>query len=82
MARADLYQKQKNWDLALADYNKIIQINPKYAKAYANRGIVMFKKGNKKKAILDLQKAAQLLKSQKNTAHYEEVINKIQELQK
>ena len=36
--RAVVYRKQKKWDLALADYNKAIQINPQKTSAYLNRG--------------------------------------------
>ncbi len=86
--RGRFYVEQQKWDLAKADFDKVIelnkatQINPDLAQAYVGRGIVMFETGNKQKAIQDFQKAAQLFKAQKNTAYYEEVMNKIQELQK
>jgi tetratricopeptide (TPR) repeat protein/S1-C subfamily serine protease len=38
--RGLVYDNQKKWELALADYNKAIAISPDYAKAYNNRGAV------------------------------------------
>ncbi|HIK06564.1 MAG TPA: tetratricopeptide repeat protein [Trichormus sp. M33_DOE_039] len=36
--RGNLYADQKKWDLALADFNQVITINPQNATAYYNRG--------------------------------------------
>ncbi|MBD2147786.1 serine protease [Sphaerospermopsis sp. FACHB-1194] len=36
--RGNLYVQQKKWELALADYNQAININPDFALAYYNRG--------------------------------------------
>ncbi|MBD2290357.1 tetratricopeptide repeat protein [Microcystis wesenbergii FACHB-1317] len=36
--RGILYRRQKKYELALADYNKAIELNPNHANAYNNRG--------------------------------------------
>lgn len=40
-------------DAALADYNKALEIDPRYAEIYANRGIVWLRMGQKAKADAD-----------------------------
>jgi tetratricopeptide (TPR) repeat protein len=42
---------------AIADYNRAISINPKYAESYVNRGIAKFKLGDIKAAISDYDRA-------------------------
>jgi tetratricopeptide (TPR) repeat protein/S1-C subfamily serine protease len=79
--RAALYIVQQKWDLALADLNKVIEINPQYALAYLGRGLVHDKKGDKPRAIQDLQQAAKLSQAQKKPAVYETAINKLKKLQ-
>jgi tetratricopeptide (TPR) repeat protein len=49
------YQK-KDYDKAIADYTKAIEINPQSAEAYYNRGIAWYDKGNNEKAIADYTK--------------------------
>ncbi len=90
--RANIYVEQQKWNLALDEYNRIITLNPEceisinlnplYASAYKNRALVYRERGEKQKAIPDLQKAAQLFKTQKNIAAYEAAMNLLKELQK
>jgi len=44
-------------DDAMAAYNMAIDINPRYARAYANRGDIWRKKGNRDNAIADYRHA-------------------------
>ena len=44
-------------DSALADLTKAIELDPKYAKAYSNRGLVYIYRGDLDKAIIDCTKA-------------------------
>jgi tetratricopeptide (TPR) repeat protein len=53
---ADLKQFEK----AIQNYNQTIELNPKYASAFNNRGIVHQKLGKEKKAIEDFKKAQEL----------------------
>jgi len=50
--RGNAYYNKGNYDQAISDHNKAIEINPKYAKAYYNRGATYGKKDDKKKVML------------------------------
>ncbi len=58
--------KKGNFDPALADFNKAIELDPKYALAYNGRGNVYDEKGNRDQAIADFTKAIEL-----NPKYYE-----------
>jgi tetratricopeptide (TPR) repeat protein/S1-C subfamily serine protease len=45
---------------AIADYNRAIALNPKYAQAYSNRGGAQYELGNKQEAIDDYNRAIAL----------------------
>jgi len=45
---------------AIEDYNKAIEINPSYAKAYYNRGVAKIGLGQKYSGCLDLSRAREL----------------------
>jgi tetratricopeptide (TPR) repeat protein len=48
------------YDKALSDYNKAIELLPRYAKAYNNRGYIYRKKGEYDHAIADYSKAIEI----------------------
>ena len=59
--RGVAYLGKDQYDQAISDYSKAIEINPKYANAYNNRGyIYLVKLGNKVKACADWKKACEL----------------------
>jgi tetratricopeptide (TPR) repeat protein len=58
--RGVAYYNQGKFDLAIADYNKAIELNPKGAEAYNNRGNAYSKQGNLQQAIADYNKAIEL----------------------
>ncbi|HHT9126660.1 MAG TPA: tetratricopeptide repeat protein [Candidatus Brocadiia bacterium] len=57
---ATTYYKKGEYDLAISDYNKAIEINPRLAEAYYNRGTAYGKKGEYDRAILDFNKAIEI----------------------
>ena len=60
-AKGVSYQEKGQWDKAIAEYNKAIELNPKDAHAYYFRRIVyMVHLGNNKKACSDWKRACEL----------------------
>jgi tetratricopeptide (TPR) repeat protein len=58
--RAIAYHAKGEYDRAIADYKKAIDINPRNADAYYNRAIVHDAKGEYDRAIADLSKAIEI----------------------
>ena len=55
-----MYNKKGQHEKAISDLNKAIQINPKNAEAYNNRGYAYVNKGQYDKAISDFTKAIEI----------------------
>jgi tetratricopeptide (TPR) repeat protein len=51
------YHAKRELDLAIADYDGAIALNPEFAEAYNNRGKAYFQKGSNDRAMLDLDRA-------------------------
>ena len=68
--------------LHLIRATQAIQLNPSYAKAYANRGITLVRMGDQKGAIADLQQAARLFRAQGMAADAQKALDLIGQLQK
>ena len=54
------YGQKGQYDQAISDYNKAIEIDPKFATAYNNRGIAYRQKGQHDQAISDYNKALEI----------------------
>jgi len=50
----------KDYRAALVDYNKAIELDPRFADAYFNRGLTNIFLGNNRQGIQDLSKAGEL----------------------
>ena len=53
-------QRKGDYDRAIADYDRAIQLKPDYAEAYVNRGWAYNAKGDYDRAIADFDRAIQL----------------------
>ena len=60
MNRGIGYYDKGDYDRAIADYDKAIELNPKLAPAYNDRGNVYSAKGDYDRAIADFDKAIEL----------------------
>ena len=58
--RGQAWRIKGDLDVALADHDKAVALNPKFPLAYNSRGIVWEKKGDLKKALADFNKAIEL----------------------
>jgi tetratricopeptide (TPR) repeat protein len=56
-SRGDVYSERGQYDNAIADYSRAIEVNPYYAEAYSNRGAAYLITQQWGKAIADLSKA-------------------------
>lgn len=57
LERASLYKELGHFDLAIEDYNKVIELHGNgYAEAYLNRGLTKMLTGDYSSAIMDLNK--------------------------
>ena len=54
------YDEKRDYDRAIADYNEVIRLDPKDAKAYNSRGIASRAKGDLDRAIADYNEAIRL----------------------
>lgn len=59
-SRANFYSEKKQYDKALVDFNKAIELNSNYANSYMNRGNVYRNMGKHPEAIKDFNKALEL----------------------
>ncbi len=58
--RGNAYFEKGQHDQAISDYNKALEINPRYAEAYNNRGNAYSEKGQYDQAISDFNKALEI----------------------
>jgi tetratricopeptide (TPR) repeat protein len=58
--RGNLRDRQQNYDAALQDFSRAIQLNPHYTMAYNNRGIIRGSTGDLEGALEDFSKAIEL----------------------
>ena len=66
---------------AITDFNQAININPKLAEPYYNRGNARLALGDKQGAISDLQQAANLFQQQGNLGAYQMTLENITKIQ-
>lgn len=55
--RGNVYMEQGNFEQALMDFNRSLEIDPDYSPAYFNRGVFWERRGYYEKAISDFNKA-------------------------
>jgi tetratricopeptide (TPR) repeat protein len=60
VSRGIAYDQNNDWDKALADLSKAVELDPKDANAFYNRGVVYEHKGDGELAITDYTKAIAL----------------------
>lgn len=66
------YYKKNNWDAALSAISKCIELDPKNANAYCQRGHTQARRGKRQEAIQDYNQAlAMTPENQKFAIHYE-----------
>jgi len=69
-AKGVAHHKLASYDLAIADFNTSIQLNPERGETYFYRGKAYYDKGDYKRAIPDFEKAIQLSPQDPAAYHY------------
>ena len=59
-SRGGAYGHKGDYDHAISDYDKAIELNPHYAQAYSSRGRAFASKGDYTRAVADVTKAGEL----------------------
>jgi Flp pilus assembly protein TadD len=75
MKRATAKAEEGDYVGAVQSYDRVIELNPDYARAYGNRGFVKKNLGDRLGALADFQMAAKLFLAQGKTANYEQVLD-------
>jgi tetratricopeptide (TPR) repeat protein len=70
------------WEKAIADFTKIIELNPDYANAYYNRGMAYKNLQDYQSAIADLKEAERLFCSSEspNCQKVQEILRQLQNM--
>ncbi|OLP17837.1 hypothetical protein BST81_12285 [Leptolyngbya sp. 'hensonii'] len=71
LKEGDVRAEQGDYIGAVAAYTQALRLNPDYAKAYGNRGLVHTHIGERRSAIQDYRKAAELFIAQGSIANYQ-----------
>ena len=58
--RGDAYFEKEEYDKAIAEFSRAIELDPNYAEAYYKRGVAYLRKDKYDEAIADLTKAIEL----------------------
>ena len=58
--RSAVYMENEQWELALQDISKVIELTPTDAEAFNQRGLIYFRMGHHERAIKDLNRALEL----------------------
>jgi tetratricopeptide (TPR) repeat protein len=66
--------KLRDFNGALADYNQAIAIDPQYAYAYGNRGILKYQQNDRAAGIADLRRAVILYRAQGQTERLQQML--------
>lgn len=66
---------------AVQSYTQAILLNPNFARAYGNRGLVRANLGDRRGAMEDWRKAAELFLAQRSMANYEMVLGYMSKLE-
>ena len=58
--RGNRYSRNGSYELAIADYNKAIEMDPGFSEAHYDRGFSFYEMGSYEEAIADLTRAIEL----------------------
>ncbi len=75
LSRGAIYAMRKLYDVALAEFNMAIELQPDYALAYFNRGVIYYYQGRTALANADFRKVIELAPGFPEAAKAREVLD-------
>ena len=76
-----IFSEIGNYDQAIKDFSQVIRLNSNNAKAYYNRGVILYKLQDLPAAIADFSKSANLFFEQGKIKDYQNSLNMIERVQ-
>ncbi len=73
MRQAKVKAEEGDYIAAIQYYDEVLNLDPTYAQAYGDRGLVRVSAGDQRSAIADFRQAAHLFLQQGSMTHYEVV---------
>lgn len=81
MKQAAAHAEDGDYVGAIESYTRAIECDPTFARAYGNRGMVRSNLGDRRGAVEDWQKAAELFLAQRSMANYEMALSYLRKMQ-
>jgi tetratricopeptide (TPR) repeat protein len=79
--RGICYYQLQDYEQAEANYSNAIRHNESYGQAYYNRGLSRLKQGERRNALADFQRAAEIYKAQELEDFYQDALNRVAEIE-
>ncbi|MBP0028437.1 tetratricopeptide repeat-containing serine protease family protein [Roseofilum sp. Guam] len=78
--RGNRYAGKEQWQDAIADYSRALELEPQNAFTYGNRGLARSRIGDQEGAISDLQQAAALFDTQADVTNFKRALDALKQL--
>jgi tetratricopeptide (TPR) repeat protein len=79
--QGDIYYEKKEWSNAVSNYTQGIELSPRYAAIYYNRGLSHKYLSNQQSALSDLNTAARLYQEQGKTKDHQDTVDIIKAIE-
>lgn len=78
--RGNRFAGEEQWQQAIADYSRALELEPENAFTYGNRGLARSRIGDREGAIADFQQAAELFDTQADVTNFQRALEALKQL--